>query len=374
MNFDFIRRFLGQPGDEENKNPSGQQKPEQERPATQTPATPATNNETPNPGLQAAIDPSLAKTDELKDPGDYYVDDDTHIINPTGAQVSDSAVEDFVQLSELTRDLTRRLPPEIASATNSKHLIYSLTSDKGMVRVNNEDAAFAFFSASKTSDERPDFGLFIVADGMGGHQDGEKASALAARTLATHIIEEVYIPIMKGVNDSDRQKPINETLITAANKANENVLRQVKDGGTTLTAVTIIGNLAHIVHVGDSRVYLVTNDSIERLTRDHSLVQRLIELDHITQDEAIGHAQAGILYRAIGQNENLEVDTITRRLPSNATLLVCSDGLWGEVSEAEIYNVVSEHEPQTACDLLVTMANSRGGKDNITVIVMKLPK
>lgn len=268
---------------------------------------------------------------------------------------------------------TRQLQPEKFMQNQSEHLTFGQSTDVGMVRSNNQDSAISFFSTGRSIEERPDFGLFIVADGMGGHQLGEKASAITARVVASNVMREIFLPMLNGVNDSDRV-PTTEALISAVQKANADVLLNVPDGGTTLTAVAVVGDLAHIVHVGDSRAYLITKDNIEQITRDHSLVQRLIELGHITRQDAADHNQKNVLYRAIGQSENLEVDTLTRRLPPGARVLLCSDGLWGQIDEDEIRAVVMDNSPQDACDKLVKMANSRGGVDNITAIILKLPK
>jgi protein phosphatase len=136
----------------------------------------------------------------------------------------------------------------------------------------------------------------------------------------------------------------------------------------------MIGNLAYIVHVGDSRVYLITRDKIEQVTRDHSLVQRLIELDQLSPEEAADHPQKNVLYRALGQSDNLEVDTLTRRLPPHSRLLLCSDGLWNQVEEQEIHDIIMEHSnPQEACEALIAKANSRGGIDNVTAILVQVP-
>jgi protein phosphatase len=207
---------------------------------------------------------------------------------------------------------------------------------------------------------------------MGGHHDGEKASAMTARTLAAYVTSNIYLPLLDG--DADDRPPMTEILVEAVQKANASVISKVPEGGTTLTAVAIIGDLAHIVHVGDSRVYLITKDGLEQITRDHSLVQRLIELDQLTTEEAADHPQKNVLYRAIGQSESLEVDAITRRLPPNSRLLLCSDGLWNQVSDKELGEVVMTHDnPQEACDKLVALANARGGTDNITTILLQIP-
>lgn len=276
-------------------------------------------------------------------------------------------------LPNILDGVTRPLAPEKYGTSSHEHMVFGQTSDVGLVRTNNQDAVLSFFVASRSVEERPDFGLFIVADGMGGHHDGEKASAITTRVVASQLASSIYLPLLGGINDSDRT-PITEALIAAVQKANLDVIQLVPEGGTTVSAVAVIGDLAHIAHVGDSRVYLVTKDSAEQLTRDHSLVQRLIELGNLTPEEAVEHPQKNVLYRAIGQSENLDVDTLTRRLQPNSRILICSDGLWSLVSEQEIRTIVMDNEPQEACDKLVALANTRGGTDNITAVILKVPK
>lgn len=268
---------------------------------------------------------------------------------------------------------TRPLPLETVISTKNEHLIFGQSTDIGMVRNNNQDSVFSFFSTSRSVEERPDFGLFIVADGMGGHHDGEKASAIAAKTVAAHVTHKFYLPMITG-DDNNSAQPIIETLINAVQKANHEIINQIPEGGTTLSAAAVVGDLAYVVHVGDSRIYLITKDGCEQITRDHSLVQRLIELDQLTKEEAKDHPQTNVLYRALGQSESVEVDAMTRRLPPNSRLLICSDGLWNLVSEKEITEIAMSHnDPQEACDKLVAFANTRGGKDNITTVLLRIP-
>jgi protein phosphatase len=113
---------------------------------------------------------------------------------------------------------------------------------------------------------------------------------------------------------------------------------------------------------------------LEQITRDHSLVQRLIELDQLTPEEAAQHPQKNVLYRAVGQSDNLEVDAVTRRLPPDSYLLLCSDGLWNMVPESQILDItLNATTPQHACDRLIAAANEHGGSDNISAILLKIP-
>jgi serine/threonine protein phosphatase PrpC len=269
---------------------------------------------------------------------------------------------------------TRPLPPETVISTSNEHLTFGQATDVGMVRTNNQDSVFSFLATSRSADQRPDFGLFVVADGMGGHHDGEKASAITANMVTSYVMNHIYLPMLNGENDADRV-PITEALIGAVQKANADIIAKIPDGGTTLTAVAVVGDLAYIVHVGDSRVYLITKENgVEQITRDHSLVQRLIELDQLTREEANVHPQKNVLYRALGQSESLEVDALTRRLPPNSRIMLCSDGLWNMVTEDEIAEIsLKGANPQEACDKLVALANTHGGTDNITAIMLQIP-
>ncbi len=268
---------------------------------------------------------------------------------------------------------TKPLAPEVVLSSTNNHISYGLTTDVGMVRTNNQDTLYAFASNMRGALNKPDFGLFIVADGMGGHHDGEKASALTVNTIATQLVQQLYLSILD--DDSEEEHiPITESLVTALQRANANIIDKVPDGGTTATVVAIVNDLAYIVHVGDTRVYLVSNNEIEQLTRDHSLVQRLIELGQLTPEEAISHPQRNVLYRALGQNPHLEVDAITRRLTSSSRILICSDGLWNTVPEKTILDsMVQGNNPQSTCEKLVSVANIMGGSDNITAIVIYMP-
>lgn len=274
--------------------------------------------------------------------------------------------------ADIADGVTQPLNQEVLIANHNSHISFGQSSDVGLVRNNNQDAMLSVFYTIGSIDELPDFGLFVVADGMGGHQMGEKASAIVTKTMAEYVTKNIYLPIINNKNGSDLL-PISEVLIEGVQRSNERVIHEVPDGGTTVTAVAIVGDLAYVAHVGDSRAYLITTEGVEQLTRDHSLVQRLIELDQLTREEADDHPQRNVLYRALGQNESLEVDTFTRRLPKNSRLMICSDGLWGLVDEKNIYETAMNYpDPQQAADKLVALANTNGGVDNITVILLKV--
>lgn len=256
-------------------------------------------------------------------------------------------------------------PPQLTSAC---------AQSVGMQREHNEDALFTL-TATLTSDHNNlPFGLYIVADGMGGHQHGEIASGIAIRSMASFIVEKLFVPVL-SVKPASPEESLQEIMQAGVQESHRMITKQVPGGGTTLTAVLILGEQITIAHVGDSRAYLVDSaGEIEALTRDHSLVRRLEELGQITHEEAAIHPQRNVLYRALGQGEPFDPDVKTLRLPEGGCLLICSDGLWGVVSEEEIKKVLTSNlSPDQACQVLVDAANAAGGPDNITAILIRLP-
>jgi serine/threonine protein phosphatase PrpC len=244
----------------------------------------------------------------------------------------------------------------------------------GKKREHNEDAFFTLECTLKQNGEMMPFGLFIIADGLGGHQAGDVASALATRVVAHSLMRQVYLPFLRDEEKDSSHRPINEALDKALREANLAVYEAVPDAGTTLTAAIIIGTHAYIGHVGDSRAYLVTEKGLQQITQDHSLVARLIELGQAMPEEAMTHPQRNVLYRVLGQGGSMEsVDTYFQLLPTGSRLLLCSDGLWGAVPESEMAAIIAAApSPQTACRKLIDAAITHGGDDNITAILIAL--
>lgn len=270
---------------------------------------------------------------------------------------------------------TKPLEPPREFKTLNHNLQYGVASHVGQVRSNNQDATLAFTTKILSSSELPPVGLFAVADGMGGHHDGERASALTVQMLASVVLTDIVQPQLKGSENTAEQRTIPDVLNEAMNSANSTVKAQVPDGGTTATCAVIRGDLAYISHVGDSRAYLINDGEMELVTRDHSLVQRLIELGQLTEEEAEIHPQRNVLYRAIGQGDGIEPDTSMRRLPPKSRLLLCSDGLWSVIGDAKIKEVLDRYtDPQEVCDVLVEAANLSGGPDNISVLLVQMPE
>lgn len=243
----------------------------------------------------------------------------------------------------------------------------------GKQRELNEDSLLAITSTMAGNSGNLPFGLYIIADGMGGHQFGEVASNAAIRTVAGYVLRKFHSYLFQLKTDT-MDESFQEIMLAAVSEAQRAIQREAPGSGTTLTAALVLGQQITVAHVGDSRAYFVYPDGrIEAITRDHSLVQRLQELGHISPEEAENYPHRNVLYRALGQGEILEPDIFTVAFPQPASLMICSDGLWGVVSEQDLVRSINEAPNlQRACQNLVTAANTAGGPDNISVVLAQL--
>ncbi|MCE1254384.1 MAG: protein phosphatase 2C domain-containing protein [Anaerolineae bacterium] len=259
-----------------------------------------------------------------------------------------------------------------ALSINPPQIISGSSQSVGKLRDHNEDTLFALTSVFSDGESQLPFGIFIVADGMGGHQYGEVASRYATRAVADYLMIKLFSPIMGLQNESSGESLV-EILEHAIDRAQQIVVSKAPGGGTTLSVAVVIGSQVTLAHVGDSRVYFGYEDGrFEPITHDHTYVGHLIEQGHLTREEAENHPKRNILYRAIGQAEPFKPDIQTIQFPDNGFMLMCSDGLWGVVPHAEIYKTIhSTLELPTACHLLTESANRLGGPDNISVILVK---
>lgn len=256
--------------------------------------------------------------------------------------------------------------------TTMRRLRMGHASHVGRVRSHNEDALLTVESQFDGDEPLAPFGIYIVADGMGGHLAGEVASSLAARVVASQLMRDVYTPYVLQAAPTSEQVPLTTALETAVEAANQAVHSQVPGSGTTLTCALIIDTHAYLAHVGDSRAYLYYNQQLNQVTKDHSYVDKLVELGQITIEAAAVHPQRNVLYRAVGQGEQLEIDLHRIELPVGARLLLCCDGLWGMLPDPIIQAILaSAQTPQDACTELIAAANEAGGRDNITAIIIE---
>jgi serine/threonine protein phosphatase PrpC len=254
---------------------------------------------------------------------------------------------------------------------DTTQILVGIAQSAGKQRENNEDTVFTLTTTLVSDNKTTNFGLYIVADGMGGYEHGELASNLAVRTLASHIIEKFYIPSIASMN-SHLDFSIQELMLDGVMEGHRAIKQEAIGSGTTLTAAFILGDQLTISHVGDSRAYSVQQGGrLQLLTHDHSLVKRLEEIGQLTPDEASNHPKRNLLYRALGQGEPFEPDISTVQVVEGYQLLICSDGLWGVISENQMSDIIGlSNSPQVACQSLIDAANAAGGPDNISAIMI----
>jgi protein phosphatase len=253
-------------------------------------------------------------------------------------------------------------------------LLVGMAQSIGIQRDHNEDAIFTLTTNLISGERKLKFGLYIVADGMGGHENGEIASNIAVGSLSSYIVESLYLPLLSS-SPNNVELSIQEIMQTGVLASHQAIKKDATGGGSTLTAALILGDQMTIAHVGDSRAYSINpGENLKLLTQDHSLVKRLEEIGQISAEQASTHPQRNVLYRALGQGETFESDISSFHLHPGSQLILCTDGLWGVVSEKVLEEVIhTAPGPQIACQSLINLANSAGGPDNISVIIVRVP-
>ncbi|MHC1683248.1 MAG: Stp1/IreP family PP2C-type Ser/Thr phosphatase [Clostridiaceae bacterium] len=227
--------------------------------------------------------------------------------------------------------------------------------DVGNVRKINED--YLGFT------ENEKYRLYIVADGMGGHNAGEVASKYAV----TEILNKA-----KNINFDNN---ISTELINCVKGANEKIYKEsiineeYKGMGTTVTLALIFKDKLYVAHVGDSSCYVLEGDNIKKITKDHSFVQELIDIGSISEEEAKNHPNKNIITRSLGFSKELEVDVYELLIKGIRKIILCTDGLTNYINNDELKEVIEQDENTVACERLVSVAKNRGGSDNISIIV-----
>lgn len=241
--------------------------------------------------------------------------------------------------------------------------VWAIT-DTGAVRQQNQDA----YRVEVLSPEQT---LLILCDGMGGARAGNVASELAAQTFGDVIVNA----LQSGGQADDPAKLLEEAVA----QANHTVCQRAADDpdcmgmGTTLVAALVSGGTCHIVNVGDSRAYAVSEDGIRRVTRDHSLVEDLVQRGEITPEQARNHPQKNLITRALGVESATKADLFVEDCQPGRFLLLCSDGLSNVVTDQEIlYEVIHGGEPSDCCKRLLDITLSRGAPDNVTVVLLQM--
>ena len=237
--------------------------------------------------------------------------------------------------------------------------IYSAT-DVGQKRKMNQD--YVFVSEGPVGN-LPN--LFTVADGMGGHNAGDYASSHAVRILVDEIREDADYNPVKVIRHA-----IEAANTEIRNRAQEDA--NLRGMGTTMVVATIVDQYAYIANVGDSRLYVIS-DEIRQITKDHSLVQEMVRMGEISEEEARNHPDKNIITRALGAEKTVDVDFFDLKLEKDCTILMCSDGLSNMVEDSKIQEIISD--PETDIDqkgnALLREANQNGGKDNIAIVLVE---
>lgn len=238
-------------------------------------------------------------------------------------------------------------------------LIASLT-DKGLVRENNQDS----YAAGELSGG---VAWMVVCDGMGGVNGGNIASAMAVKSIS----ESINTNYRDGMSSNS----IRDMLLSAAVAANIAIydtaqsVESLNGMGTTVVAAVIASGVCHIVHAGDSRAYIMQNGELVQITRDHSVVQNMIESGKLTPEQAREYPGKNIITRTLGVDRKTEADYNEVDIKESGIFLACTDGLVNFVSDETIKNVLSENNLQDCPKILVDLANENGGRDNITVVL-----
>jgi serine/threonine protein phosphatase PrpC len=255
-------------------------------------------------------------------------------------------------------------------------LVVGQRSDAGQVRELDEDSMLAL-TMVPTYEAKPSpvLGLFAVADGMGGHEGGEVASKMALQVLASHALRNILVPEVAG--NSLPEEAVLQLLEEATTAANDEVYlarqKRGNDMGTTLTTALVRERRLFLAHVGDCRAYRWGPEGLEQLTVDHSLVASMIASGQAQPEEIYTHPHRSVIYRCVGDEPTVEVDTQVTTLDAGHRLIICCDGLWEMVRDEGIEDVMmQEADPQSACDLLVRHANLAGGDDNISLIIVQV--
>ena len=266
--------------------------------------------------------------------------------------------------------------------SNGVQLVAASYSDAGNVRRSepNEDSTLVLELQRVHESFSAPAGIFIVADGLGGHDNGQVASRMTINVIAERMTRELLAAPLTAEKDGQPAKPFDEdALVTLLHGSIEdaNVILCQKnaqdktDMGSTITGFMIVGEHAYIINVGDSRTYMIRGKQLYQLTTDHSLVGQLVASGLIEPDDVYTHPQRSQIFRSLGDKPNTQIDIFKQQLHPGDILLSCSDGLWEMVRNPQIESTLnSAPDPQTACMQLIDMANANGGEDNVSAVVV----
>ncbi|HBF7434369.1 TPA: Stp1/IreP family PP2C-type Ser/Thr phosphatase [Clostridioides difficile] len=250
-------------------------------------------------------------------------------------------------------------------------MVYSCASHIGKIRKNNED----YCEGEVIDTEHGPIGIFAIADGMGGHKKGEVASKLAVENIIDFLKENLL------QHDNVKIDYIDDILKQAYNNVNSIVHKKSMEDiefegmGTTLVTAIVYNNVLYVANVGDSRCYLLTDEKFDKITIDHSVVEELMMAHVITEEEARRHPQRNRITRAIGTDDMVVVDIFKKEIKKSDIILLATDGLTWFIDDEDIRDLILDYEYERTSNIseeLISMANDVSGKDNVSVIVIKV--
>jgi protein phosphatase len=274
-------------------------------------------------------------------------------------------------------DLASRLQAIVDERTRPTALsqIVGAHTDTGIVRDHNEDSYLTLSLGLDNNNQRQGWGIYIVSDGMGGHAAGEVASSLAIRGAAELLISSYLAGAVTpdaAYDEAEARKLVRQAVLQANEAIIAEARAQGNDMGATMTMALVSGDRVLVGNVGDSRTYLYRAGKLRRISKDHSLVMRLVELGQIADEDIYTHPQRNAVLRSLGDKSDVEVDVFAERLRTGDALLLCSDGQWEMTRDAEMERILArDANPQATCEALVSAANQAGGEDNISVVMVR---
>lgn len=263
------------------------------------------------------------------------------------------------------------IKPSSVEQPPTQQVRWGRATDQGRHRDRNEDYSEGWIYSR---DGRTLLGLFVVADGLGGQDSGEVASRMTADILWQSIRTSFWDPTtVEQVTGLAPEEALRQAVLAANETVYRTRLERKSQMSSTVTVALLVDGTVHIANVGDSRTYVFNTQGLARITKDHSLVQRLVDTGQIKPEEIYTHPQRNLIYQSIGDRTDVQVDLYRHEFSSDERLVLCSDGLWEMVHDDGLEEVLlAECDPQRACDRLVINANLAGGEDNISVIIVQL--
>lgn len=299
----------------------------------------------------------------------------------TGAQpVASDRVE--IDLGALAGPAAITLDSRLAAlevrVVNAETQPHALQYDLGIAthkggRKRNEDSAIIMVAHHSAEHSLLPIVLAAVADGMGGYVSGDKASAITIQVVVDYLIDNLLCPPTGLQQPLFNPLDVTDRLVEAVTQANLTLMSMLPESGSTLTCVLVIGGTAYIAHVGDSRAYIMGENGLERLTRDHLVVRYMQETGVLTEQEAADHPEKHILYRALGMTEDgFYVDVTSRRLGERGSIFLCTDGVWSSLTDDEILARLHADEPaQVICEAVINDALRSSASDNVTAVLVR---